>query len=317
MKTTAISQEDLRGVFAVPPLARNDDESYSINFEENEQILHHISHGGISRFIYGGNAFLYHISLSDYQALLEWMNDQPDSWWMIPSAGPSFGRAMDQAPLLRRYSFPAVMMLPCSDPRDANGLEKGIRLFAETSETKLILYIKTEDTLGLDKQKGIDMLGRLVDDGICVAIKYAITRADPAKDSYLDLLLQRIDSEYIVSGIGERPAIVHLQQWNMPGFTTGSGCIQPKLSNDLFEACSLDKFEKAETLRAEFMALEDLRDAWSPAIVLHFATALAGISKTGPVLPFLSALTSEQLDQLKPVASHLVKAHKTAISNKN
>lgn len=307
MKTTAVSLDNLKGVFAVPPLARNDDEKYSINFKQNDQILRHISKGGITRFLYGGNAFLYHISLADYEELLKWMSEQPDSWWMIPSAGPSFGRAMDQAALLKNFQFPAVMMLPCNDPMDVNGLEQGLRLFAKEAEKKLILYIKSEGTLGLDKQEGIDMLGRLVDEGICVAIKYAIPRADFTKDNYLNLLLQRLDRSLFLSGIGERPAIVHLNHWNMPGFTTGSGCIQPHLCNRLFKVCTRNNKEIAESLRAIFIPMEDLRDAWGPSVVLHSAMALAGISKTGSVLPFLSALSTDQKKELKSAARSLAK----------
>jgi hypothetical protein len=48
--------EDLRGVFAVPPLARRNDAARSMDFAENERIVKHISSGGLSRLIYGGNA---------------------------------------------------------------------------------------------------------------------------------------------------------------------------------------------------------------------------------------------------------------------
>lgn len=309
MKTTDVSLEDLKGVFAVPPLARNEDKDLTINIERNNQILEHIVNGGISRLLYGGNAFLYHLPLADYEELLAWMNDAPDDIWMIPSAGPSFGRAIDQAPLLQQYSFPAVMMLPCRDPLSTDGLENGLRQFADASEKKLILYIKNEDSLGSDKEEGLDMLARLIDDEVCVAVKYAIVREDPSRDDYLTSALNRIDVSYFISGIGERPAITHLQQWKMIGMTTGSGCIQPKLSNAIFEACLNEEDEKAQSLREKFMPLEDLRDAWGPASVLHSATSLAGIAETGPFLPFLSSLTKEQLDQLQPIAQDLVKAH--------
>ena len=61
MKTTPVGPEDLRGVFAVPPLARKPDVTRSLDFDENELIVHHIVNGGITRLIYGGNAFLYHV----------------------------------------------------------------------------------------------------------------------------------------------------------------------------------------------------------------------------------------------------------------
>ena len=53
------------------------------------------------------------------------------------------------------------------------------------------------------------------------------------------------------------------------------------------------------------MPLEDLRDAWGPARVLHHATELAGIAPTGPIPPFVSALDQSRIDQLAPVAREL------------
>jgi hypothetical protein len=102
MKTVPVQVEDLRGVFAVPPLARYDDARRALNFEQNDLIVRHILDGGITRFLYGGNAFLYHTTLAEYEQLLAWLNDLADDVWAIPSAGPSYGRAMDQALLLRR-----------------------------------------------------------------------------------------------------------------------------------------------------------------------------------------------------------------------
>jgi len=59
-------------------------------------------------------------------------------------------------------------------------------------------------------------------------------------------------------------------------------------------------------LRAEFLPLEDLRDAWSPAKVLHFATQLAGVAETGAVPPFLSSLSEERVKEIAPVALALI-----------
>jgi dihydrodipicolinate synthase/N-acetylneuraminate lyase len=63
--------------------------------------------------------------------------------------------------------------------------------------------------------------------------------------------------------------------------------------------------DAAETLRSEFMPLEDVRDAWGPARVLHHASELAGIASSGPIPPFVSPLTPEQLTELAPVARGL------------
>jgi len=292
-------------VFAVPPLARRNDSARSIDFEQNDLIVKHIHDGGITRLIYGGNAFLYHFTLAEFDALLEWLSGISNDLWLIPSVGPSFGRAMDQAPLLGRHGFNVAMMLPCADPRDAAGLERGYREFVSVSGCKLIVYLKDESNFGSDKNAGLDAVARLVDDGACIGIKYAVVRDDPAHDPYLESLLTRVDRKYIISGIGERPAIVHLRDWRLTGFTTGSGCIAPSLSQQLFERLTVADYETAAHLRTKFIPLEDLRDEWGPARVLHHATELAGIAKTGPIPPYVSALSSAQVEMVRTVAREL------------
>ena len=304
---TPATVQDLRGVFAVPPLARRADARRSIDFAENDRIVRRIADGGIRRFLYGGNAFLYHLTLAEYEALLEWLSGQSADLWMIPSAGPSFGRAMDQAPLLRRQSFGTVMMLPCADPRDAAGLERGLREFADLAGCRLVLYLKEETNFGADRDAGMDVVARLVDDGVCAWIKYAVVRSDPAEDPYLDALLRRVEPARVISGMGERPAVVHLER-GLPGFTTGSGCIQPTLSQALFEAGARGDFGAARAFREHFLPLEDLRDAWGPARVLHHALEIAGIAATGPIPPYVSPLPADRVDRLAPVARRLAAA---------
>jgi dihydrodipicolinate synthase/N-acetylneuraminate lyase len=305
MNRIPLSSDQLRGVFAVPPLARHNDSARSIDFEQNDLIVKHIHDGGITRLIYGGNAFLYHVTLAEFEALLEWLSGISNDLWLIPGVGPSFGRAMDQAPLLRRHGFNVAMMLPCADPRDAAGLERGYREFVSSSGCKLIVYLKDESNFGSDKNAGLDAVARLVDDGTCIGIKYAVVRDDPVHDPYLESLLTRVDRKYIISGIGERPAIVHLRDWRLTGFTTGSGCIAPSLSQLLFERLIVADYEIAAQLRTKFIPLEDLRDEWGPARVLHHATELAGIAKTGPIAPYVSALSSEQIGMLHSVTRDL------------
>lgn len=303
--TAEVSPDLLRGVFAVPPLPRAATPRRPIDFVAAARLADHIAAGGVSRFLYGGNAFLYHVPLAEYEALLGWLADFPDDRWPIPSIGPSFGRAIDQACLLRRHAFRCAMALPCGDPRDAAGLEAGLREIADAAGIPLILYIKSEDGFGSDVERGLDAVGRLMDDGIGVAIKYAIVRDDPSQDPYLEGLLRRVDRSRVISGMGERPALVHFRQFGLPGLTTGSGCIAPRACSDLFEACVREDWSRAGELRNGFMPLEDLRDAWGPARVLHHATELAGIAATGPILPYVSPLDASQLERLRPVARDL------------
>ena len=297
----------LEGVFAVPPLARTPGKARAIDFEQNSKIVRYIANGGVSRFIYGGNAFLYHLTLDEYEQLLQWQTEiNRDGLWLIPSAGPSYGRLIDQAKLLRRFSFPCVMTLPCGDPRDATGLERGLREFTEAANVRLILYLKDETNMGADLMAGLDVVARLVDEGVCVAIKYAVVREDPARDHYLDELIKRVDRRKVISGIGERPAVIHLRQWGLPGFTTGSGCLAPTLSAAVFSACCAADYAEADRIRSRFLDVEDLRDAWGPARVLHHALELAGIACTGPIPPFVSELSPEQKTQLAPVVQELL-----------
>lgn len=307
MKTTPVTLDDLRGVFSVPSLARKPDARRTLDWTENERLVRHIASGGITRFLYGGNAFLYHVTLAEFEQLLGWLARLPDDLWAIPSLGPSYGRAMDQAPLLRRHRFPCAMMLPCGDPRDAAGLEQGYREIAEAAGTPLIIYLKDENNFGPDKAAGLDAVARLVDEGVCVAIKYAVVRQHPGQDDYLAALLKRVDRRRVTSGIGERPAVVHLRDWNLPGFTTGSGCLAPRLSQAVFEACVRRDYTTAETLRAGFIPHEDLRDAWGPARVLHASIQLAAVANTGPLPPFVSPLAKAQAQQLAPVAGALLR----------
>jgi len=300
-----ITTQDLKAVFAVPPLSRKRDAHRSLDLDAAECIARHIEAGGVTRYLYGGNAFLYHVTSDEYDVLLGWLATFPSTRWAIPSLGPSFGRAIDQARLLRRHPFRCAMMLPCSDPRDAAGMEAGLREVANTAGVPLILYLKSEDGFGSARDAGLDAIGRLMDDGVGAAIKYAVVREDPNSDPYLDGLLRRVDRARVISGMGERPAVVHMRDYRLDGFTTGSGCLAPTACSALLTAGHAKNWEEAEQIRAKFMPLEDLRDAWGPARVLHHATELAGIASTGPIPPFVSPLTAAELTRLTPVARAL------------
>ena len=295
-------------LFAVPPLPRRTTADRAIDFDAAKKVAAHIEGGGISHLLYGGNAFLYHASLGEFEELAAWLAGMPPSHVPIPSIGPSFGHALEQARLLKRHRFPAVMMLPCGDPRDARGLEAGYRDIADAAGLPLILYLKTDDAFGADRNAGLDAVGRLMDDGVAIMIKYAVVLPDPAKDPYLDGLLWRVDRGKVISGMGERPAVVHLRDFRLAGMTTGSGCIAPKRCREFYDACRAGDWTRADGLRSLFMPLEDMRDEWGPARVLHHATELCGIAPTGSIPPYVSPLDAARLERLKPVAEELKRA---------
>jgi dihydrodipicolinate synthase/N-acetylneuraminate lyase len=302
VKTQAVTFADLSAsVLAVPPLARNAD--LTLNRTANAALIKHIEGGGISTLLYGGNANLYHISAGEYGALLDMLAElAAPNTWVIPSVGPDFGKMMDQAAVLRSRSFPTVMVLPATFPNTVAGAEAGLRRFAQTFGKPIIVYIKAEGYLTPEAVK------RLVDDGLVAGIKYAIVREDPRKDAFLSQLVELVDRRYIVSGIGERPAIVHLRDFGLSGFTTGSGCVGPRGSSGLLAALKNKDYPRAEELRAAFIPLEDLRDAHSPIRVLHEAVRLAEIADTGPILPLLSNLDLEHHPRVKKAAQDLLAA---------
>ena len=305
MRKQPLSDHDTSGVFAVPSLARRNDPVRTIDMVQNQRLVDYIARSGITRLIYGGNACLHHVTLAEYEQILDWLSGLSSELLSIPSAGPSFGRAMDQAPLLRKHGFPLVMMLPCGDPRDAAGLEVGIRNFVAAAGMPVMVYLNDESNFGANRDAGLDAIARMVDSNVCVAVKYAVVREDPANDLYLADLLRRVDRKKVISGIGERPAVVHLRDWNLSGFTTGLGCIAPHLSQALYKACLSGDYGSAEEIRRRFLPLENLRDQWGPARVLHAAIEVAGIATTGSIPPFQSPLESCRRAELLKVLQAL------------
>ncbi|HTN98323.1 MAG TPA: dihydrodipicolinate synthase family protein [Nordella sp.] len=287
-----------KSVVAVPPLARNDD--LTLNVEANAALIRHLEAGGVSTLMYGGNANLYHLGLSDYPRVLDMLLElaAPTSW-VIPSAGPDFGKLMDQAKFLRDRPFPTAMVLPISGFSTDAGSAEGISRFADSFGRPVILYIKAEGYLS------VASVGRLFDKGVVAAVKYAIVRDDPSQDAYLSELVQTVDRSRIISGIGERPAIQHWRHFGLRAFTSGSVSIAPRLSSALLAALKIGAYDEAARLREAFLPFENERDAINPTRVLHDGVTLAGIADMGPILPLLSNLTEAERHRVAPAARQL------------
>jgi dihydrodipicolinate synthase/N-acetylneuraminate lyase len=302
MKTDAVTFADLAGsVLAVPPLARNADLTYSR--PGNAALIKHIESGGVSTLLYGGNANFYNIGLYEYAGILDALAETAAAGtWVIPSVGPDFGRMIDQAAVLKARKFPTAMALPMTFPSTPDGAVVGLRKFAEALGRPIIVYVKAEGYL---TPQGVK---QLVDAGVVAAIKYAIVRPDPTRDVFLSQLVELVDRRYIVSGIGERPVITHLRDFGLNGFTSGSVCVAPKGSTQILAACKRKDWEAAARLRANYIPLEDARDAHSPIRVLHEAIRLAGIADTGPILPMLSNIEADKHEEIQKAAATLLAA---------
>lgn len=306
MKTTPATPADIAAsVFAVPPLARRAD--LSIDVDAQRALVRHIEAGGITTLLYGGNANLYHMGLREYPAFLETIESiAAPGTWVIPSAGPDFGKLMDQAPLLRATRFPAVMVLPMAFPSMPGGVATALRRFAEAAGRPLVLYLKAE------QQMQVDDVGRLVDDGLVCGIKYAVPRADAAQDELLAALLGRVDRALVACGLAEKPAAVHLLQHKLASYTSGGVCIAPRLSMALLRAAQRGDADGVQRARAAFLPLEGLRERANVFATLHEAVTLSGIADMGAPLPMLAPLEPAEREALAPIVRDLVAAERAA-----
>jgi dihydrodipicolinate synthase/N-acetylneuraminate lyase len=301
MITQLTTQTLTASILAVPPLARKAD--YTLNDAENTKLIQHIESGGIRTLLYGGNANFYHLPLSEYDHTLSYLEQAAGSdTLVIPSAGPAFGLLLDQAKIIRRHRFPTVMVLPQVGITTVDGVEEGIRRFVHAAGVPALLYIKHDGYIEPDN------VARLAEQKLISGIKYATVRNDPANDPYLAKLVQRVDRKMIISGIGEQPAIVHLHDFGLGGFTSGCVCIAPRLSRLMLEALRRDDYAEAERIRQVFRPLEDLRNAINPIRVLHEAVRLAGIAQTGPLLPLLSNLEEREHARVREAGQKLLAA---------
>lgn len=309
MKSTPVSPADLAAsVLSVPPLSRRAD--LTIDPVQNGRLLDHLRSGGVRTFMYGGNANLYNMGVSDLRALCDLLIGLArDGDWMIPSVGSDYGKAHDQLRLLRDYPFPTAMVLPHKAQSTPAGVATGIRKLADAYGKPVIAYVKDEGYV-----EASDM-GRLAKDGVICAIKYAIVRQDPLEDAFLGELVSAVGRNIVISGIGERPAIDHLTKFGLKAFTSGSVCIAPGLSMSLLRAIKRSDMAEAQRLRALFIPLEDQRDAHSPLRVLHDAVRLTGISDTGPMQPYLSNFIEPAiLAEIEKAAKELLAAERAAMA---
>ncbi len=303
MKTTPVTRADLeRSVIAVPPLARNAD--LSLNPEENRKLVRHLEQGGVSTLLYGGNANLYNIGVGEFPRLLAMLRDIAGAEsWIIPSLGPDYGKAMDQAAILRDFDFPTAMMLPMSFGAPPAGVATAIARVADEARRPLTAYVKSDHYLAPAD------LAALIRDGAICSVKYAVVRDDPSNDAYLASILDAVESSYVVSGIGERPVLDHLPKFGLTGFTSGSVCVAPNLSMAILRALKRGDVAEAAALRDHFLPLEDLRDGISPIRVLHEAVTLSGVADMGPMLPMFSNLAdADQLAAIRAAAAVLLAA---------
>jgi dihydrodipicolinate synthase/N-acetylneuraminate lyase len=297
-KTAPRINETDRWVFAVPPLARAAD--CGLDRAANQRMMRHIEAGGLTMMMYGGNANFYHLAGRDYAETLAMLAELAgNDTWVIPSAGPDFGKLMEAVPALRDLRFPSAMMLPAA-PTTPAGVARGARLFAEGLKQPVILYVKAPGYVDPGDAK------RLIADGVVLFIKYGIIAPEPASDPYLARLVDAVGPGRIVSGSGEIVALAHLRKHNLFGFTTGCGCIAPSASLALLRAIRGADWAEAERLETAFAPLERERERLGPIPSLHGVMGKCGIAEMGPLQPLLSSLPDAALADAARTARELL-----------
>lgn len=302
MKTSPVTKADLdRSVISVPPLCR--DANLRSDAQQNARLIKHIEQGGVSTLLYGGNANFYNIALSEYEEVLDQLEaGAAADTWIVPSVGPYFGFAMDQATILKKRRFPTAMLLPTTAVSNPEGVRNAVLRWTEKAGIPAVLYVKDEGYVTPDVVKS------LVNAGVISWIKYAVVRKDPAEDALLRGIVDAVGTDLLVSGIGEQPAIIHWRQFGVKAYTSGCVCVAPAPSQKMLRAMQSGDFETAEAIRASYEGLENLRNAHGPIPVLHTAVELAGIANTGPLLPLLAQLP-ESLKAPIEVAAKGLLAH--------
>ncbi len=299
MKTTC-SPADLRtSIISVPPLCR--DAALQPVAAENAKVIKHLEAGGVTTLLYGGNANFYNIALSEFETVLDQLEaGAATDTWIVPSIGPYFGTAMDQAAILARKNFPTAMLLPTVAVSSPEGVRNGVLRIVEKLGRPIVLYIKDAGYVTPE------VVRALVAAGAISWIKYAVVRDDPAKDDLLASLVDAVDPALIVSGIGEQPAVIHWTKFGVQAFTSGCVCVAPRRSQEMLLALQAGDLAKAEAIREKFNLLEVLRNAHGPIPVLHHAVAGAGIAATGPALPLLRDLPADLQEKVGAAARELL-----------
>lgn len=303
MLTSALTPDHFsHSVMAVPPLARK--ANRSLDVEANGRIIGHLEQGGVSLLLYGGNANFYHLPLGEYDATLSMLGRLagPHSL-VVPSAGPSYALLLEQARVIRRHAFPTVMVLPQQGITTSLGVANAIREFVGAAGVPVIVYVKNDGYIEPEEIAALDQ------EGLVSAIKYAVVRRDTADDPYLRTLTSLVSTNKIISGIGEQPAIVHVRDFGLGGFTSGCVCVAPRLSQAMLAAVKRQDWAEAERIRAIFAELEDLRNAINPIRVLHQAVESAGIAETGPLLPLLTNVEATHVPAIAAAAKALLEAN--------
>jgi 4-hydroxy-tetrahydrodipicolinate synthase len=302
MKTTAVTPADLvSSIIALPPIART--REGRINKAENIRITEWLASARVSAFMYGGVANLFNAALSEYDAVLDLVEEiAPGDAWVIPAIGGDYGKAMEQVAILRQRSFPTAILLPFA-PIQAKGVATGLRRLSDRCGRPLMVFFKSAEYL-----EPAD-IAALISDGVLCGVEYGIAADEHGESPYLARLLELTGAaERIIDGSGEK-TIVGNAPFGLRGYTSGSGLIAPHLSMGIFDAVKRGDLKLAESLYEAFRPFDALRGLYSPIVTVHDGVRCAGIADTGPIGPFFEPISDpDALTEITACALRLKQA---------
>jgi dihydrodipicolinate synthase/N-acetylneuraminate lyase len=299
MNLQPVSPELLtHSVVALPPLAR--DENLGLSLKENQKLVRSIEAGGIRVLLYGANALLQHLSPREYAPLLAMLEQiAGPNTTVIPSIDPAHGPMTELVEILRSSAFPSVHILPPASNVSGAEFERIVGDLTDRLGKPTVLAITGPNGIA---PEGIR---RRIEAGQVSLILYQAVADDPAEDPLLRELVDTIDPKFIVSGLGEPFAIVHLREYGVGGFASSCACVASRLSQCLLEAIRQHEWGEAEEIRGTFRPLEELRRKLEPVSVLHEALGFAGIASMGPLPPMLRPVNERYLSRIREAAQSL------------
>ena len=183
------------------------------------------------------------------------------------------------------HRFPTAMALPMAGPTKPAGVATGLRRLADAYGRPVVAYVRAENYIAPRDAAA------LIADGVVCSLKYAVERKDPAEDRYLAAMVDACGTERLVSGIGERPAIVHWTKFGVHAFTSGSVTIAPHLSSAIHAALARRRRRHGRGAPRIVPAVRgSARRPFADRRRCTMASRLPASPTTGPISPYLANL---------------------------
>ncbi len=217
--------------------------------------------------------------------------------YVIPGAGPGFGRAEETGRIAREVGVDAIMIMPVVGPASPEGLYTGMRDLVESLDLPVVLYCKDARLMPVDSTVRLARMAQVH------AIKYAVADYD-----MLDTLVQKVGEEAVLlCGMAEKPAVAFMDH-GAQGYSSGMANFVPKLSLAMHRAHRTGDRAEVERIHGLMVPFEDVRGEEKGkynAAALHVANEHIGLAG-GPVLPMCTDVAESDLVRVRDLTDRLM-----------